>query len=42
MLDKDLNVPASHSGHDFFVLWKDAGPDIPIRIAAKAKYANLK
>jgi serine/threonine protein kinase len=27
---------------DFFTLWKDADPDIPILIAAKAEYAKLK
>ena len=27
---------------DFFRLWKDADPDIPILIAAKAEYAKLK
>ena len=27
---------------DFFALWKDADPDIPIFIAAKAEYAKLK
>ena len=27
---------------DFFVLWKDADPDIPILIAAKSEYAKLK
>jgi eukaryotic-like serine/threonine-protein kinase len=26
---------------DFLTLWKDADPDIPISIAAKAEYANL-
>jgi len=26
---------------DFFALWKDADPDIPILIAAKAEYAKL-
>jgi predicted Zn-dependent protease len=28
--------------NDFFTLWKDADPDIPILIAAKAEYAKLK
>jgi eukaryotic-like serine/threonine-protein kinase len=32
----------SASYHDFFTLWKDAGPDIPILQQAKAEYANLK
>jgi eukaryotic-like serine/threonine-protein kinase len=26
----------------FLTLWKDADPDIPILIAAKAEYATLK
>jgi eukaryotic-like serine/threonine-protein kinase len=28
--------------HDFLTLWKDADPDIPVLIAAKAEYAKLK
>ena len=28
--------------NDFFALWKDADPDIPILIAAKAEYAKLQ
>jgi len=28
--------------HDFLALWKDADPDIPILIAAKAEYAKLQ
>jgi len=27
---------------DFLALWKDADPDIPILIAAKADYAKLQ
>jgi hypothetical protein len=27
---------------DFFALWKDADPDIPILKAAKAEYAKLE
>jgi hypothetical protein len=27
---------------DFLTLWKDADPDIPILIAAKAEYARLR
>jgi hypothetical protein len=27
--------------NDFFALWKDADPDIPILIAAKAEFAKL-
>jgi predicted Zn-dependent protease len=28
--------------NDFFTLWKDADPDIPILLAAKSEYAKLK
>jgi serine/threonine protein kinase/tetratricopeptide (TPR) repeat protein len=28
--------------NDFFALWKDADPDIPILLAAKSEYAKLK
>jgi eukaryotic-like serine/threonine-protein kinase len=28
--------------HDFLTLWKDADPDVPILIAAKAEFARLK
>jgi hypothetical protein len=35
--------PAAKSAyHDFFVLWKDADPDIPILEQAKAEYAKLQ
>ena len=27
---------------DFLTLWKDADPDVPILVAAKAEYAKLK
>jgi hypothetical protein len=27
---------------DFLTLWKDADPDIPVLIAARAEYAKLK
>jgi hypothetical protein len=27
---------------DFLTLWKDADPDVPILIAAKAEYAKLQ
>jgi hypothetical protein len=27
---------------DFFTLWKDADPDIPILLAAKTEYAKLQ
>jgi eukaryotic-like serine/threonine-protein kinase len=35
-------VKASAAHRDFLTLWKDAEPDIPILIAAKAEYAKLK
>jgi hypothetical protein len=28
--------------NDFLTLWKDADPDIPVFIAAKAEYAKLQ
>jgi predicted Zn-dependent protease len=28
--------------NEFFTLWKDAGPDIPLLLAAKSEYAKLK
>jgi hypothetical protein len=27
---------------DFFALWKDADPDVPVLNAAKSEYAKLK
>ncbi len=33
---------AKEAYQDFLTLWKDADPDIPILIAAKSEYANLK
>ena len=36
------NVKARASYQDFFTLWKDADPDIPIFVAAKAEYAKLQ
>jgi len=33
---------ARTSYDNFLSLWKDAGPDIPILIPAKAEYAKLK
>jgi serine/threonine protein kinase/tetratricopeptide (TPR) repeat protein len=35
-------VKAHTAYQDFFALWKDADPDIPILVAAKAEYAKLK
>jgi hypothetical protein len=34
-------VKASAAYRDFLTLWKNADPDIPILIAAKAEYAKL-
>jgi len=31
-----------HAYQDFFVLWKDTDPDIPILKEAKAEYAKLQ
>jgi hypothetical protein len=28
--------------NDFFTLWKDADPDIPILVSAKSEFAKLK
>ena len=37
------NAPKSRAAYqDFFALWKDADPDIPILKQAKAEYAKLK
>jgi hypothetical protein len=33
---------ARNSYQDFFALWKDADPDIPILKKAKAEYAKLQ
>ena len=33
---------ARASYNDFFALWKDADPDIPILQQAKAEYAKLQ
>jgi hypothetical protein len=35
-------VKAKAAYQDFLALWKDADPDIPIFIAAKSEYAQLK
>jgi hypothetical protein len=35
-------VKASTAYQDFFALWKDADPDIPVLKEAKAEYAKLK
>jgi hypothetical protein len=36
------NTKARVAYQDFLALWKDADPDIPILIAAKAEYAKLR
>jgi hypothetical protein len=38
----DDNVKARASYQNFFTLWKDADPDIPVLIAAKSEYAKLR
>jgi hypothetical protein len=35
-------VKAKSAYQDFFALWKDADPDIPVLIAAKSEYAKLQ
>jgi eukaryotic-like serine/threonine-protein kinase len=40
MQSDTANAEAAYQ--DFLTLWKDADPDIPIFIAAKAEYAKLK
>jgi tetratricopeptide (TPR) repeat protein len=35
-------VKARVAYQDFFALWKDADPDIPVLVAAKSEYAKLK
>jgi len=37
-----VKVKARAAYQDFLALWKDADPDIPILIAAKAEYAKLQ
>ncbi len=36
------SVKARAAYQNFFTLWKDADPDIPILIAAKSEYAKLQ
>ncbi len=35
-------VKAHAAYQDFFTLWKDADPEIPVLLAAKAEYAKLQ
>jgi serine/threonine protein kinase/Flp pilus assembly protein TadD len=39
---QDDTAKAHAAYQDFLTLWKDADPDIPVLIAAKAEYAKLK
>ncbi len=39
---QDNTIQSRAAYQDFFRLWRDADPDIPILIAAKAEYAKLK
>ena len=39
---RDSCAEARVAYQDFLSLWKDADPDIPILIAAKAEYAKLQ
>jgi hypothetical protein len=39
MQDDDAQSKLAYQ--DFFALWKDADPDIPILIAARSEFANL-
>ncbi|HSY99773.1 MAG TPA: hypothetical protein VK788_09765, partial [Terriglobales bacterium] len=37
------NIPGARSAYqDFFALWKDSDPDIPLLQEAKAEYAKLQ
>jgi hypothetical protein len=36
------SVKARTAYQDFLALWKDADPDVPVLIAAKAEYAKLR
>jgi hypothetical protein len=41
--DASAALAKAHTAYqDFFALWKDADPDIPVLIAAKSEYAKLK
>jgi eukaryotic-like serine/threonine-protein kinase len=35
-------VKAKAAYQDFLTIWKDADPNIPVFIAAKAEYANIQ
>ena len=39
---RDDSAQSRAAYQDFFGLWKDADPDIPILIVAKSEYAKLK
>ena len=36
------NAKSRTAYQDFFALWKDADPDVPVLVAAKSEYAKLK
>jgi hypothetical protein len=36
------NAKARTAYQDFFAMWKDADPDVPVLKAAKAEYEKLK
>jgi hypothetical protein len=38
----DNRAKAKTAYQDFFALWKDADPDIPILMEAKAEYSKLQ
>ena len=42
MLPGDTLAKARTAYQDFFTLWKDADPDIPIYKQAKTEYAKLE
>ena len=37
----EVNAKARTAYQDFFALWKDADPDIPVLKEAQAEYAKL-
>jgi hypothetical protein len=41
-LQQDALAKARAAYKEFFTLWKDADPDVPVLKEAKAEYARLK
>ncbi len=39
---EDFKVKARTAYQDFFALWKDADPDVPVLLQAKSEYAKLR